>query len=96
MATTLWPGSTDDESPSASGCSLEAGSLTWITAVSVDLSLPTRVAEVVEPSWNMTLIDCAPLTTCSAVMMLPFESISKPVPSASSFCEPPPPGPNGN
>ena len=66
----------------------EAGLSTWITAVSVDLSLPTSVALVVEPSWNMTLIEVAPATTCDAVRMLPFESISKPVPSASSFCEP--------
>ena len=89
MATTVWPGSVDDELPSASGCSWDAGTSTWITAVSVDLSLPTRVALAVEPSWNLTLIELAPLTTCSAVMMSPFVLISKPVPSASSFCDPP-------
>src|SRR3954468_14411496 len=88
IATTLWPGCTDDELPSASGWSCEAGRSTWITAVSVDLSLPTSVAFAVEPSWNRTLIESAPLTTCSAVRMLPFVSISKPVPSASCFCDP--------
>jgi len=88
IATTLWPGCTDDELPSASGWSSEAGRSTWITAVSVDLSLPTSVAFAVEPSSNRTLIESAPLTTCSAVRMSPFVSISKPVPSASCFCDP--------
>jgi len=63
---------------------------TWITAVSVVLSgLPTSVAFAVEPSWNVTVIELAPPTTCSAVRMSPFELISKPVPSASAFCDPP-------
>ena len=88
IATTLWPGCTDDELPSASGWSLEAGRSTWITAVSVDLSLPTSVAFAVEPSSNLTWIELAVATTCSAVRMLPFVSISKPVPSASAFCDP--------
>ena len=88
IATTLWPGCTDDELPSASGWSLEAGRSTWITAVSVDLSLPTSVAFAVEPSSNLTWIELAVATTCSAVRMLPFLSISKPVPSASAFCDP--------
>jgi hypothetical protein len=57
--------------------------------VSVDLSLPTSVAFAVEPSSNVTLIEVALSTTCSAVRMLPFESISKPVPSARCFCDPP-------
>src|SRR5215471_8423618 len=89
MATTVWPGWADDELPSVSGCSCDAGTSMWMTAVSVDLSLPTTVAYAVEPSWNVTLIDLAPSTTCSAVMMSPFELISKPVPSASAFCDPP-------
>ncbi len=88
IATTVWPGSADDEFPSVSGWSSDAGLSMWITAVSVDLSLPTSVALSVDPSWNVTLIELAPATTCSAVRMLPFVSISKPVPSASSFCEP--------
>ena len=70
-----------------SGCSCEAGTLTWITALSVELSEPTSVAVAVEPFWNVTLIVDAPATTCSAVMMLPLESISKPVPIASNFCD---------
>jgi hypothetical protein len=88
-ATTAWPGWTPEESPSVSGWSLEAGTLTLITAMSVDLSLPTSVAVAVEPSMNSTLIELAPSTTCSAVRMSPFESNSKPVPSAFCFCEPP-------
>ena len=63
-----------------------------MTALSVELSEPTSVAFTVEPSWNVTLIVVAPETTCSAVKMLPFKSISKPVPMASNFCGV---GPNG-
>ena len=86
IATTLWPGCTDDELPSASGWSLEAGRSTWITAVSVDLSPPTSVAFAVEPSSNLTWIELAAATTCSAVRMLPFVSISNPLPNAWTFC----------
>jgi hypothetical protein len=77
-----------------SGWSFVEGTSTWITAVSVVWSEPTSVAFAVEPSWNVTVIELAPAVTCSAVMMSPFESISKPVPSATCFCEPPE-GPNG-
>ena len=37
----------------------------------------------------MTVIDVAPAMTCSFVTMSPFESISKPEPSASLCCVPP-------
>ncbi len=70
-----------------SGWSWDAGTSTWITALSVEVSEPTSVALAVEPFWNVTLIVDAPATTCSAGMMLPFESISKPVPMASNFCD---------
>ena len=59
---------------------LRCGASTWITAVSLDLSLPTSVAFAVDPFANSTLIEVALSTTCSAVRMSPFESISKPAP----------------
>ena len=88
-ATTLCPGSTPAEVPSESGCSFAAATLTLITAMSVDLSLPMSVAFAVEPSWKRTLIEFAPSTTCSFVTMSPFVSITKPLPSACVCCCPP-------
>ncbi len=61
-----------------------------MTAVSVESSLPTSVAVAVLPSLKWTLIEDAPSTTCAAVTMSPFESQTKPVPSACDCCWPKP------
>ena len=63
IANTPWPVCTVDESPSVSGVRVVADGSTLITARSVSASLPTRVAFVVVPFWNLTVIAVAPSTT---------------------------------
>ena len=60
--------------PIVSGCSSDESTLTLMTAVSVESSLPTSVAVAVFPSWKCTLIVEAPSTTWAAVRMSPFVS----------------------
>ena len=51
---------------------LEAGTLTWITATSVEGSVPTTFAGTFWPSWKVTVTLAAPATTCSSVRMSPL------------------------
>src|SRR3954451_19932475 len=82
MAARSWPTCTLLELPHVSGCSCEASTLTLITAMSVDSSVPTSVAFTVLPVWQRTLIELSPSTTCAFVTMSPFVSMTKPEPSA--------------
>ena len=52
------------------------------TATSVASSVPSTLAVRVVPSWNFTLIEEAPCTTCAAVTMCPLPSTTNPVPVA--------------
>jgi len=74
IATTGSPTWASEEFASGIGCSSEAGTSTWMTATSVDGSVPSTLAVAVRPSWNWTLTLVAPETTCSSVRMLPLVS----------------------
>jgi hypothetical protein len=74
IAITLSPTLTLPESANLNGCSQDEGTLTWITATSAPASEPTTVAFALCPLGKLTLIELAPLTTCSSVRMLPFVS----------------------
>ena len=63
-----------------SGCSVIPDGSILMTATSVASSWPSTVALRVVPSWNLTVIECAPFTTCAAVTMWPSLSTTKPVP----------------
>src|SRR5579864_2381720 len=82
IAATGWPTWTAAELPNESGCSSEESTETLITAMSVDVSVPTTVAFAVFPSWKVTLIEVALDTTCWFVTMSPEVSTTNPDPSA--------------
>ena len=75
IATTGSPTWASEEFASAIGCSSEAGTSTWITATSVDGSVPSTLARALRPSWNLTVTLVAPETTCSSVRMLPLRVV---------------------
>src|SRR3954471_23672246 len=90
MAATWSPMASEAELPSASGCRVRPDGSTERTATSVASSVPSTLAVRVVPSWNFTLIEEAPSTTCAAVTMWPFPSTTKPVPVAvADWLEPP-------
>jgi hypothetical protein len=63
-----------EDEPRVSGCSQLAATLTLITAMSVDGSVPTTVAFAVLPVGKRTVTEVAPSTTCWFVTMSPFVS----------------------
>src|SRR3954463_8208032 len=90
MAATWSPMASEAELPSASGCRVRPDGSTERTATSVASSVPSTLAVRVVPSWNFTLIEEAPSTTCAAVTMWPFPSTTKPVPVAvADWLQPP-------
>src|SRR5512132_346241 len=92
MAATWSPMASEAELPSASGCRVRPDGSTERTATSVASSVPSTLAVRVVPSWNFTLIEEAPSTTCAAVTMWPFPSTTKPVPVAVAGWLGPPKG----
>ena len=74
MATTGSPTWACVESASGIGCSSEVGTSTWMTATSVDGSVPSTLAGTDLPSWKLTFTEVALATTCSSVRMSPLES----------------------
>src|SRR5204862_414621 len=74
IATTPSPTWAVEEFANGSGWSSEEGTLTWITATSLDGSVPTTRAPTVLPFENFTCTDWAFATTCWSVRMLPWLS----------------------
>ncbi len=74
IATTGSPTCAAEESANGIGCSSDAGTLTLITATSVEGSVPSTLAGYAVPFWKLTLTEIAPETTCSSVRMSPLLS----------------------